>query len=427
MRRRIVLAILAIAAFAVVLFGVPLGIAVRSQEIDEATLRLERQATLAARVVSSDSAGAADPVELPAAPSDVTYGFYSAAGTLLAGNGPEQGDQPVLDAAGGSITDTEGNGKLVVAVPVSANESVVGIVRAEQSMSGVESRVWGRWAAMAGLAVLVLAIASVVAILVSRRLTRPIEDVREAARRLGDGDFSVTVPTSGLTDVDEVAEALTATARRLGDLVDRERAFSANASHQLRTPLTGLRLTIETELADPRDDPTGVLRESLDELDRLEATIDQLLTLARDSGGHREPVDLSALLDGLDRRWHGPLAGSGRPLRLAVHSPLPRPEVSALAISQVLDVLVDNASRHGTGEVSIEAHAVTAGVAVSVSDEGSGIVEPERVFERRQTTGNGYGIGLALARSLAEAEGCRLVLERPSPHPRFVLLLPAQA
>ena len=225
----------------------------------------------------------------------------------------------------GDITDTEAGGRLVVAVPVSSNGEVVGVVRAEQPLASVEAQVWKRWGAMAAIAFVAFAIAAAVAMIEARRLTRPVEDVRDAARRLGEGDFSVSVPVSGVRDLDDVADALTATAQRLGELIARECAFSANASHQLRTPLTGLRLTIETELTDPRDDPTAVLLEALDELDRLEATVNQLLALARDSASPRSPVDIGLLLQKLERRWRRPLAALGRRLEIVVDDDLPQP------------------------------------------------------------------------------------------------------
>ena len=425
MRRRILLAILAITALAVALFGIPLGIVVRHQETDEATLRLERQATIAAADVPSDLGRDGDEVALPPPPAKVKYALYTPQGALVTGDGPSHADQTVADATRGDITDTEAGGRLVVAVPVSSNGEVVGVVRAEQPLASVETQVWKRWGAMAAIAFVAFAIAAAVAMIEARRLTRPVEDVRDAARRLGEGDFSVSVAASGVRDLDDVADALTATAHRLGELITRERAFSANASHQLRTPLTGLRLTIETELTDPRDDPTAVLLEALDELDRLEATVSQLLALARDSASPRSPVDVVLLLQKLERRWRRPLAALGRRLEVVVDDELPHPEVSEVAISQVLDVLIDNAARHGAGVVTVEATGVVSGVSLSVTDEGAGIRDPVRIFERRGTDARGHGIGLALARSVVEAEGGRLMLERSAPRPRFVIVLPA--
>src|SRR6185369_10183955 len=190
MRRRILLAILAITALAVALFGIPLGIVVRHQETDEATLRLERQATLAAADVPSDLGRDGGEVALPPPPAKVKYALYTPGGDLVTGDGPSRADKTVADATHGDITDTEAGGRLVVAVPVSSNGEVVGVVRAEQPLHSVEQHVWKRWGAMAAIAFVAFAIAAAVATIEARRLTRPVEDVRDAARRLGEGDFS---------------------------------------------------------------------------------------------------------------------------------------------------------------------------------------------------------------------------------------------
>ena len=91
--------------------------------------------------------------------------------------------------------------------------------------------------------------------------------------QLGDGDITIDMPRCNIPELDDTAQAMTATARRLDNLVARERSFSADASHQLRMPLAGLRAAIETEIEFPRPDQTEVLHESLVDIDRLEGTI----------------------------------------------------------------------------------------------------------------------------------------------------------
>jgi signal transduction histidine kinase len=129
------------------------------------------------------------------------------------------------------------------------------------------------------LALLVLGVAAAIGHVVAGRLARPVRRLGDAAVQLGDGDFALNVPHSGVPELDRAAQAMTSTARRLDDLVTRERAFSSDASHQLRTPLAGLRAAIETELEFPRADPTAVLHEAVSDIDRLEQTITELLSI----------------------------------------------------------------------------------------------------------------------------------------------------
>jgi signal transduction histidine kinase len=291
-------------------------------------------------------------------------------------------------------------------------------------MTVINGRLGAAWAVMALLGLAAIAVAALLAHRQAKRVTRPVEDLRDAAVELGQGNFTISAPASGVPELDEAATALAATADRLGALVERERAFSADASHQLRTPLTGLRLLVETELAAPREDSTDLLTEALREIDRLEDTIDHLLRLARDAPNDRRRLDVAALLEGATHRWQGPLAAAGRPLLVSSEAVRTPPRASAGAVEQILDVLLDNALAHGRGAVTLSGRTVEGGVAIDVGDEGAGIPgEPAVAFARRTNGASGHGIGLALARSLAEAEGGRLLLRRASPAPLFELLL----
>src|SRR4051812_20561579 len=115
-------------------------------------------------------------------------------------------------------------------------------------------------------------------LVLGRRLAVPLERLARAARRLGQGDFASRAPRGGVAEADEIAAALDDTARRLGDLVARERAFSAGASHQLRTPLAALR--IELEALELRSEAPPELARALAQVERLQTTIDTLLAVA---------------------------------------------------------------------------------------------------------------------------------------------------
>jgi signal transduction histidine kinase len=321
------------------------------------------------------------------------------------------------------VAHQEGN-QLVVGIPVTEDQRIVGAIRASSPLGRVQARTLRTWAAMAGLGLAVIAVATVAARTLARRLSKPVAAVARAAHTLGEGDFSVRLPSSGLAELDEAVVAINATASRLGALVSRERAFSADASHQLRTPLTGLRLTLESAMATPGADLVQAMKDAVTEVDRLEATVDDLLALARDTEQRRDPVDLARLCAGAVGRWEADLASKGRALRLRVENPKPPlVRASAAAVQQVLDVLIDNAANHGRGTVVVRVRPAPRGAAIEVADEGAGPADPSSVFQRRAPSATGHGIGLALARSLAEAEGGRLLLTRGRP-PVFALVLP---
>jgi signal transduction histidine kinase len=425
-RRRILASIVVVAALAVLLFGVPLAFAVRNLYLSEETVRLERTATRAAGALPATGLKGVDPVDLPHPEPETSVALYDQAGRRAVGTGPADGGRAVQIALTGSVADTRDGGSLVVAVPVHDEETVVGAARASAPLTLVNARVHRAWLAMALLALVVVAVAAVVARRAARRLAAPVDELARALQRLGDGDFTARAPHHGIAELDEAADALAHTADRLDLLLERERAFSADASHQLATPLTGLRATLEGALITPGADLRAAAVEAVEEADRLHRTISDLLSLTRDTARTTTAAELSAAFDEVRERRHAELARAGRPLRVDLAPGLPETRTSAAAIRQILQVLVDNAIVHGDGAVTVRARPVGTGVVVEVEDEGPGVTgDPEAVFERRSSEARGNGIGLALARSLAAADGGRLVLRRPGPHPVFTVVLPA--
>src|SRR3712207_3290832 len=342
-------------------------------------------------------------------------------------SGPDAPADVISDALDGDAeTGTVGD-LLVAAVPIAHSDEVIGAV-AVTTPSTVLRDVTVIWAAMAGLAAAAVTVAWLVGRRQARRLPRPLKDLEESARRLGDGDFTVRTRRGGIEEIDAVGAALDATAARLDDLLAGERAFSADVSHQLRTPLAGLRLRLEAA-AERTDPETGAaIAASLLDADRLEAIIDELLALARAGQvGSAGPVDLGALLGELSAEWGARLALHGRDLQVEVDPGAPEARASTAAIRQVLRVLVDNATTHGRGTVTLAVREASGAVAVDVADQGPGVQDPDgTLFTRRADRRDGHGIGLALARRLAEAEQGRLTLSRAAP-PVFTLLLPAAA
>lgn len=422
MRRRIVTLTVLSAVLAISLFGIPLAAGVAHYYTADEQSELTRFATQATVAVSAGQMNAHDHGELPATEPDIALGIYDRTGQCIGGRGPAKADLAVHDALRGTQAGDHAGSTIVVAIPVSDNEHVTGAIRAAAPRSLVYRRITRTWLLMLAVACAATTITALLARRQARRLARPLEEMSAIAARLGNGDFSVRTRPSGIPEIDTTGISLCTTARRLGALIARERAFSADASHQLRTPLTGLRLKLESMHDAPDRRSTQDIAHAITEVDRLQRTVNDLLALARDTPRHDDPLDLADLLDDVRDTWHARLAAKGRPLRVRIDSDLPTTHASQAATRQILDVLLDNATRHGAGTVTIGVRDAADALAIDVTDQGPTVnYPPEELFRRRAAAG--HGIGLAMARSLAEAEGGRLRLSRPSP-PTFTLLLP---
>jgi signal transduction histidine kinase len=410
LRRRVLVAIVGVAAAAVVLFALPLAVAIQRLYRDEAVVSLERDATRISASVPDDIASRPEPVPLISRVSRrLSVGVYTLQGRRVTGSGPEE--SPVAgSAADGEVHESVEHGLLTVSAPVPSDESIVAVIRVATPYQRVYARAERAWVLMGALAILVVGLAAVVARRQAGRLSAPLEDLTRDAEALGSGDFSIRAKSVGVREADAASRALEATARRLGDVLKRERDFSAQVSHQLRTPLTGLLLGLEAGLAE--DDPRTVIRTALERGEHLQEIIEDLVRLSRGSGADRGVLDVRALLDEVRSR-----------AEVTVHVPEVLPEVraSAAAVRQIVHVLLDNAVIHGRPPVTVSATDLGSGIAIDVTDTGPGIPEDADVF---RAPADGHGIGLPLARSLAEAEGGRLIIRRSSP-PTFSLLLPA--
>ncbi|MEP7202025.1 MAG: HAMP domain-containing sensor histidine kinase [Ilumatobacteraceae bacterium] len=416
MRRRVLIAILSVTAIAVVLFGVPLAIVIQRFVNEDATLRVERLAVLASHTVPSYFVSGNDPVELPTNNDGVDLALYDSSGKLVSGTGPATADAITSQALRSEkTTDTQIAGRRIVAVPVAADEQVVGAIRAEQSTAASDARSRRIIALLGLLGIGVIAVGAAIGYIVAGRLARPVRRLRDAAVQLGQGDFTIDVPRSDVPELDQAAQAMTNTARRLDDLVTRERSFSADASHQLRTPLAGLRAAIETELEFPRPDRTQVLSDALGDIDRLERTITELLSIARTPRTTPGPTSVASVLNELDASWHGPLAANGRPLTISDAHGCPPVQGNSTLLRHALDVLLDNALRHGDGEVRIERYITPETVTLSITDEGRGFAD--------SPADETHGLGLPLARRLIESMPGRLVIARSAAHPRIDIVL----
>ena len=420
MKRRILAAILGVTTLAIVLFGVPLVLVVSRLVNEETTLRLERQAVLISRNVPGDFKAQSDPVEFPPSSDGVIIGLYDPAGNLVSGNGPSHADAITERGLKNEVADGIVGGARIVSVPVSANEAVVGAIRAQQSTRVSSTRTRRIVAWLGGLALGVLTIGTAIGYVIAERLARPARRLRDAAIQLGDGDFTIDMPRSNIPELDDAAQAMTATAKRLDDLVARERSFSADASHQLRTPLAGLRAAIETEIEFPRPDHTEVLRESLIDIGRLEQTITELLTIARTANANGDSIDVNEVLTDIDARWRARFSAVGRPLIINAYSDFPAVQGRPVILRHALDVLVDNTLNHGVGAVKICAVVNATSVTITVSNEGPGFAPTP---ENSSALTDSHGLGLMLAQRLVTSLPARLMFRTSSTNPEIDIIL----
>ena len=413
----------AVTAIAVVLFATPLAIALGRLHREEEVVRLERTAAEASEDVPANFPKTNEPIGVRAVHGHV-IGLYGRDGKLVTGGGPKVADAITRLALRGSVHDRKGGSQILVAIPLTRGDHVVGALRASVSDSAVNERTRNDILVMVGIGALAVGVSALIGLRQSWRLAQPVDRLSHAAVRLGDGDFTIRAEVSGVPEVDAVSAALETTASRLDQMLSRERAFSEDASHQLRTPLTGLRLTLEAARLDPTREPDTAFAAALEEVDRLERTIDDLLALARGAPTQHADTDLVVVLRGLDEAWRSRIERVGRDLRIGPADRVPHVAVSDRAIRQILDVLLDNALRHGAGEIAVRVRAAGAGAAIEVTDAGRGVVgDAKRIFDRRASSVGSHGIGLALARALAEAEGARLSLAQAGPEPVFTLVM----
>jgi len=423
LRGRVRAAILVATAAALLVFAVPLAVALRSAYVEQAESSLEREASRVLVGIQDNKILTTQKLPL-VADGDVRTGVYDALGARVNGTGPTTSAMAARVAANGTPATYKENGDLATFVPTDDDAGTRAVVRAALPSSAVTARYLRAWALMGLLALGILVLAWWAAGRLARRLSAPLEQLAESAVTLGSGGFALQVPRTGVREVDVVGAVLEESGRRLGDRFQRERAFSADASHQLRTPITALRVTLEGAAVDPGAEVGTVSSEALTQVDRLESTVEDLLALARDLPAPAEPVWVGPVVASLRDRYRSPLATRGRSLVLDISDSLPPAALAEAALRQVLDVLVDNALVHGRGTVTVTAQSSGTGVSVAVDDEGTlPDGDLESLFSRRSPKARGTGIGLALARSLAEAEGARLLAARPGNGTRFTLLM----
>ncbi len=457
MRLRLISAVVGIVALVLLVHDVPLAGHLERVERDRLVTKLERDAfILAGRSEEDLENGTAvnDPtlsrlVADYSTAEDVRVVVVDGDSIGVLGSdiertvGSDFSNRPEIERAldgisnsGERASETLGEELFFVAVPVLSGDDIVGAVRFSAPERVVAERTTARVQRLFLVAAISLLIATVVAGLLSLMITRPLARLRSATLGLANGDLSTRADVDdGPPELRELATSFNAMAGRLEQTVERQRAFAGTASHQLRTPLTALRLQLEQLGTEVADNPSVSRRvdDAIAESDRLHRMIEGLLTLSR-SEASDPPVAVVGPADIVEQRveqWVALAEEQGVRLVLDVAS---RRTIRALpgSVEQIVDNLIDNAMEASPSGSTIvvalrdavphqetdRGSALDAGVELHVIDEGPGLSDDDRRrafdrFWRGSSSGpDGSGLGLAIVEQLASAAGGSARLDR---------------
>jgi signal transduction histidine kinase len=390
--------------------------------------RLARQAgrDLGARVIVVNRGGRLRADSTVPATRPLSYASRPEIRTALAGR----------RAQGERHSDTLGEDLLYTAVPVTNNSVVVGAVRVTQSLEAVHARVRRGVLALVAIGGFALLVGLALAWVLANSLSKPLRSLAKTARRVEAGDLDARAEDVGPSEQREVAAAFNDMTDRLGTVLAAQREFVANASHQLRTPLTGLRLRLESARTKSGADAEPELEAAEREVERLARLLTSLLTLARegDKPGPSRPVSLARAAERAHERWAVAAERDGRLLELVGDGD------ATIAASEedlaiLLDNLIENAIRYSPARVAVDWGQEGAEAWLAVLDEGPGLAagEETRLFERfaRGSAGSeraGTGLGLAIVDTLARRwRGRAALTNRPEGGTRAEVRFPAAA
>lgn len=403
MRRQLLLTVAASTLVVLTVFLAPLAWLIRSSTADRAT----NEAVLAVQPLAA-VVGVSDVATLRLAVDQVRSAVHEPV-TVFLGDGQILGDQrPRSDAvslagSGRAFSADLPGGAREVLIPVLGRSEGAAVVRVEIPHSKLTKGVMRTWGLLAGLALVLLVLALLVADRLARSFLRPVHSLTETAARLGAGDLTARVIPGGPAEVAEAGHAVNRLATRIEALLRAERESVADLSHRLRTPVTALRLDAE-ELRAPEE------RERMtQDVAELSRAIDRVITEARRPV--REGVTASCdavevvrtraafwqvLADDTDRRMEVVSPDEPLPVRLA------EPD-----LADALDALLGNVFAHtpdGAGVWVRLTRRSGGGALLIVEDEGPGLPD-EQVLRRGESKAGSSGLGLDIARRSAEASG----------------------
>jgi len=366
------------------------------------------QARTGGSVVITDEAGIAVAVSGDEARRGDDYSTRPEIAAALAGN----------PTSGRRTSETLGVDIVYVAVPVLSGAVPVGVVRVTYPASTIDDRVSTKVRGILIVGVISLFAAALAAALMAATIVRPIRRLQRATEHVAAGDFDSRADIDeGAPEIRGLATSFNSMTEKISTLVERQRAFAGDASHQLRTPLTALRLQLERAAINLDSDPDaarGDIEAASAETERLQRLVEGLLMLARADQGAvaTETIDVADIVTERAAIW-APLADDrGVTITAGRISSLTARAVPG-ALEQIVDNYIDNAlnaSRPGT-EITVSAVSDNGWASIHVSDNGPGMAaeQLQHAFDRFWRAANagheGSGLGLAIVRQLAEASG----------------------
>ncbi|MDQ1427859.1 MAG: hypothetical protein QOK39_1335 [Acidimicrobiaceae bacterium] len=440
MRRRLLVSYVALTALILVLLEVPLGALYARRERDGLTAVARRDAAVLAVVAgeSLENPGEHDLQTLAARYRKETgaeVAVSDRSGRILVSLDPGEADRggPDFEAAVAAAllghtrvsghADDDGP-EIAVAVPIKGSSGLLGAAVVAVPAQPTETRILRAWLALVAFALVLLGVAAVLGLWLARSLARPLLALEEASSRLGDGDLRARAPVGGPAEVAALAAQFNRTASRLSELVTAQQQFVADASHQLRTPLTALRLRLENLAAELSGDAAGHLEDAQGEVDRLTRLVDGLLALSRTQ--QQVPastaVDITTVVADRCAAWAALADEQDVELTVAIDAAEP---VEATVVPGHLEQILDNLLANAV-EASPPGRGIEVGVSngngtvrLHVRDHGPGLSDQERqrAFDRFWQSGaaptGSSGLGLAIVRQLAAANGGTITLEAP--------------
>ncbi|MFJ8534425.1 ATP-binding protein [Streptomyces sp. NPDC093591] len=399
MRRRLIQSTLAVVLVVIAVFGVSLVIVETRTITSTAQERVDTEAVRLVSIVDSRLLG--DETVDAAVLRDQIQGDRYAEIRIPGKPLIQVGSKPTGDVISAKETGEEGE-----------------TVTVQEPRSSVTREV-GRTLLIIGAVALLAVIAAVLlAIRQANRLASPLTDLAETAERLGSGDPRPRHKRYGVHELDRVADVLDSSAERIARMLTAERRLAADASHQLRTPLTALsmrleEITLTEDLATVKEEATIALTQ----VERLTDVVERLLTNSRDPrNGSAVTFDLDEVIQQQLAEWRPAYRSAGRAIVSSGKRHLTAVGTPG-AVAQVLAALIENSLMHGGGTVALRTRVTGNQAVIEVTDEGPGIPADlgARIFERAISGRNSTGIGLAVARDLAEADGGRLEMLQTNP------------